>query len=774
MSVPNTNSRIQYTLASATQTVAVPFFFLEEEHLKVIRLRAGVYTTLTLATHYTTTGENGEAGGAVIFNGAGTAIADVITIIRSIPINQLVDLVYNGRFPGETIERALDRLTMVCQALSEILGRTIRFEAGEVLDGETELAARLGKLLSFNATTGVIEYVDAAGLIAEATEQAAIATAQAAIATTQAGISNTKAIEAAASAALAASYQAKIEVVSIAALKALSVASIENNDAAIVLGYYSAGDGGGGLFYFDSASSTTDNGGTVIQPTVGTGRWRRVVDGVIDVRYFGAKGDGVTDDTAKIAGAFNSSGTVFLSPGIYIVDGLEMPSGKTLLGAGKGQSILKLKANASTAVLFVNSTSQRCVIQGIEIDGNKANQSSALDGIEFLSVGAWPSGTAYPGGNHRFSDIYVHDTKGDAFDFGAGGGVNTFTALYAFRVDGRGMHVNLQDSMFNDIDLGDCGLHGLELNTGAYNCRFSALKCWFSGQIDSTTSGDGIYCRGYYNVFTGVEIQDARRNGITLKLALYNNLIGFNIESPGTAGAGSTACGLVIDDSRHNIVKGVILDRDATKSMKYAVKFVNGVSGADYNDIEVVALDFITSALNFDNEAFQTKRNRITINGTNDDGWVSSSNRVQRYQDKYLSGGSLLIDTGSSVDSGKYKIETNGNDSVSSGFSNARMLHFSGSHGSAPGMIKASVGGNVSNGNGFVVEHYDGTSFMTLFRATRPSNTYAKVEAVNAAWNTGGLYLGGYALWVDGSGRLRIKSGAPSSDTDGTIVGLQS
>jgi hypothetical protein len=89
-------------------------------------------------------------------------------------------------------------------------------------------------------------------------------------------------------------------------------------------------------------------------------------------------------------------------------------------------------------------------------------------------------------------------------------------------------------------------------------------------------------------------------------------------------------------------------------------------------------------------------------------------------------------------------------------------------------MIKASVGGNVSNGNGFVVEHYDGTSFMTLFRATRPSNTYAKVEAVNAAWNTGGLYLGGYALWVDGSGRLRIKSGAPSSDTDGTIVGLQS
>jgi hypothetical protein len=36
------------------------------------------------------------------------------------------------------------------------------------------------------------------------------------------------------------------------------------------------------------------------------------------------------------------------------------------------------------------------------------------------------------------------------------------------------------------------------------------------------------------------------------------------------------------------------------------------------------------------------------------------------------------------------------------------------------------------------------------------------------------LYLGGYALWVDSTGDLRIKSGAPTSDTDGTVVGAQS
>ena len=30
-----------------------------------------------------------------------------------------------------------------------------------------------------------------------------------------------------------------------------------------------------------------------------------------------------------------------------------------------------------------------------------------------------------------------------------------------------------------------------------------------------------------------------------------------------------------------------------------------------------------------------------------------------------------------------------------------------------------------------------------------------------------------YYLWVDSSGRLRIKSGAPTSDTDGAVVGSQ-
>lgn len=35
------------------------------------------------------------------------------------------------------------------------------------------------------------------------------------------------------------------------------------------------------------------------------------------------------------------------------------------------------------------------------------------------------------------------------------------------------------------------------------------------------------------------------------------------------------------------------------------------------------------------------------------------------------------------------------------------------------------------------------------------------------------LLLGGYQIWVDTEGKLRIKYGSPTSDTDGTVVGTQ-
>lgn len=47
------------------------------------------------------------------------------------------------------------------------------------------------------------------------------------------------------------------------------------------------------------------------------------------------------------------------------------------------------------------------------------------------------------------------------------------------------------------------------------------------------------------------------------------------------------------------------------------------------------------------------------------------------------------------------------------------------------------------------------------------------VELIDSAWDYNPLILGSYYLWVDATGDLRIKSGAPTFDTDGTVVGTQ-
>lgn len=56
------------------------------------------------------------------------------------------------------------------------------------------------------------------------------------------------------------------------------------------------------------------------------------------------------------------------------------------------------------------------------------------------------------------------------------------------------------------------------------------------------------------------------------------------------------------------------------------------------------------------------------------------------------------------------------------------------------------------------------------------SRMYSKFRdavTLESEWNGNHLVMGDYHLWVDSTGDLRIKSGEPTSDTDGTVVGTQ-
>ncbi|WDB60835.1 phage tailspike protein [Escherichia albertii] len=62
---------------------------------------------------------------------------------------------------------------------------------------------------------------------------------------------------------------------------------------------------------------------------------------------------------------------------------------------------------------------------------------------------------------------------------------------------------------------------------------------------------------------------------------------------------------------------------------------------------------------------------------------------------------------------------------------------------------------------------------VAAYHASEPINT-GHARSIGSAWNSQHLVMGGYHLWVDGAGLLRIKNGVPTSGTDGVIVGTQS
>ena len=153
MTVSSTTSKVSYTGNGLTTAFAVPFYFLEAADLQVI-LRTGTTETVqALTTNYTVTGAGVSSGGTVTMLTA-PAAAVTVTIRRNIEATQETDLLPNDRLPAESLETALDKVTMLTQQLGEESARSIKFPASDAaMSSQVPAAsARASKFLSFDAS----------------------------------------------------------------------------------------------------------------------------------------------------------------------------------------------------------------------------------------------------------------------------------------------------------------------------------------------------------------------------------------------------------------------------------------------------------------------------------------------------------------------------------------------------------------------------------------------------------------------------------------------
>lgn len=155
MTVQTTLARVQYNTNGTTGPWTVPFRFLDDNHLTVIYTDADeAETVLALDAGYTVTGAGDDSGGTVTTTTA-YASGGTILILRSIEALQETDLVDGDSLPAETLETALDKLTMLVQQGDEVGSRALVFPRSDDTDGELRpKLEREGKMFVWDETTG--------------------------------------------------------------------------------------------------------------------------------------------------------------------------------------------------------------------------------------------------------------------------------------------------------------------------------------------------------------------------------------------------------------------------------------------------------------------------------------------------------------------------------------------------------------------------------------------------------------------------------------------
>ena len=165
-----------------------------------------------------------------------------------------------------------------------------------------------------------------------------------------------------------------------------------------------------GFFYYDPADTTSaDNGGTII--VSGTKRWKRLYSGAVNVKWFGAKGNGVDDDTAAFVTANSylmtrpllpssqviesNYVTMIIPEGIYPIRGhrifgSQVPTGtdgtspaRIMNIIGQGASLMWEVVNEDDELFYFDGTIAAPKVEGLSIYPVRLNPITAGAGVIF-------------------------------------------------------------------------------------------------------------------------------------------------------------------------------------------------------------------------------------------------------------------------------------------------------------------------------------------------------------------------------------------------------
>ncbi|MGF6488335.1 M10 family metallopeptidase C-terminal domain-containing protein [Pseudomonas frederiksbergensis] len=273
---------------------------------------------------------------------------------------------------------------------------------------------------------------------------------------------------------------------------------------------------------------------------------------IFNVQNFGAKGDGITDDTAAIQSAIDAAavaggGQVYMPTGTYIVSGGEEPSDGCLMlksnvylyGDGMGATTVKVADGSDTKITGVirsayGEETHDFGVSNLTIDGNRDSTTGKIDG---WFNGYIPGEEGYDS-NVTLDSVEIKDCSGYGFDpheqtvnmviknsISHGNGLDGFVADF------------LSNSTFENNIAYDNDRHGFNIVTSTHDFTMTNNVAYDNG-------GNGIVVqRGSEDIpsptnitITGGEVYSNGAEGVLIKLSSEVTVSGVDIHDNTSAG----------------------------------------------------------------------------------------------------------------------------------------------------------------------------------------------------------------------------------------------